>query len=103
RHRSFDKTYSGRTAPDPSGTSNSLFLDQVLDPQLATIYSHRYPIGPQISTDIGSVLTHNHQYSTKVDETLFNHVARWAADEEVYGGYRIYTVTFNTRTVEAGV
>jgi TonB-dependent receptor len=103
RHRSFDQTYSGRTATDPSGTSNSLFLDQVLDPQLATIYSHRYPIGPQISTDIGSVLSHNPQYSTKVDETLFNRVATWAADENVYGGYLMYTVTFNKLTVEAGV
>jgi hypothetical protein len=61
RHRSFDQTYTGRTANDPSGTSNSLFLDQVLNDQFATIYSHRYRVGPQISTGIESVLAHNPQ------------------------------------------
>jgi outer membrane receptor protein involved in Fe transport len=103
RHRSFDQTYTGRTANDPSGTSNSLFLDQVLNDQFATIYSHRYRVGPQISTGIESVLAHNPQYSTAVDETLFNREGTWSADENVYAGFAMYTVTFGKLTIEGGV
>jgi TonB-dependent receptor len=103
RHRSFDQTYTGRTANDPSGTSNSLFLDQVLNDQFATIYSHRYRVGPQISTNIESVLSHNSQFSTAVDETFFNREGTWSADENVYAGYAMYTVTFDKLTIEGGV
>jgi hypothetical protein len=78
RHRSFDQTYTGRTANDPSGTGNSLFLDQVLSDQFATIYSHRYRLGPQIDTSIESILRHNPQYSTAVNETVPNAIGTWS-------------------------
>jgi TonB-dependent receptor len=103
RHRSFDQTYTGRTANDSSGTSNSLFLDQVLNSEFATIYSGRYHIGPQVSTNIESVLSHSPQFSTAVDETLFNREGTWAADENVYAGFAMYTVTFDKLTIEGGV
>jgi TonB-dependent receptor len=103
RHRSFDQTYSGRTANDPSGTSNSLFLDQVLSNNFATIYSHRYRLGPQISTSIESILRHNPQYSTAVNETVPNAIGTWSADENVYAGYGMYTVTFDKLTIIGGV
>jgi TonB-dependent receptor len=103
RNRSFDQTYSGRTANDPSGTSNSLFLDQVLSDQLATIYSHRYRIGPQIDPKVESVLAHNPQFSTAVDETLPNKVGTWSADENVYAGYAMYTIAFDKLTIVGGV
>src|ERR1700730_12862961 len=102
RHRSFDQTYSGRTANDPSGTSNSLFLDQVLSNNFATIYSHRYRLGPQISTSIESILRHNPQYSTAVNETVPNAIGTWSADENVYAGYGMYTVTFDKLTIIGG-
>jgi TonB-dependent receptor len=103
RNRSFDQTYSGRNANDPSGTSNSLFLDQVLSDNFATIYSHKYRLGPQISNNIESILAHNPQYSTAINETVPNAIGTWSADENVYAGYGMYTVTFDKLTVVGGV
>jgi TonB-dependent receptor len=103
RWRNFDQTYTGRTATDPSGTSNSLFLSQALNSNLATIYYGRYPIGPQISFNTGSVLANNPQYSTATDESLANSIGTWSANENVYAGYIMYTVTFDKLTIEGGV
>lgn len=103
RWRNFDQTYTGRTATDPSGTSNSLFLSQALNSNFATIYYGRYPIGPQISFNTGSILANNPQYSTPTDETLANSIGTWSATENVYAGYIMYTVTFDKLTIEGGV
>ena len=103
RHRNFDQTYQGSTATDPSGTSNSLFLDQVLSPNFATIYWQKYQIGPQISTSIRSVLASNPQFSTPVNETLPNAVSTWGADENVFAGYIMYTLTLGKLTIVGGL
>jgi TonB-dependent receptor len=103
RWRNFNQTYKGRTPTDASGTSNSLYLDQVLSSNSPTIYNGKYPLGPQISLNTGSVLANNPQYSTPTDETLANAVGTWAANENIYAGYAMYTVTFDKLTVEGGV
>src|SRR5260221_236054 len=103
RWRNFDQTYTGRTATDTTGSSNSLFLSQVLSRNLATIYYGRYPLGPQISFNTGSVLASNPQYSTPTDESLANSIGTWSANENVYSGYIMYTVTFDKLTIEGGV
>jgi hypothetical protein len=103
RNRSFDQTYTGRAATDPNGTANSLFLNQVLDGENPTIYSGKYHLGPQISTSIGQVLAHSPQYSTSVDESLSNAVGTWSADENVFAGYAMYTITFDKLTLVGGL
>src|SRR5260370_5815810 len=103
RWRNFDQTYTGRTATDTTGTSNSLFLSQVPNNNLATIYYGRYPIGPQIGLNTGSVLASNPQYSTVTDESLANSIGTWSANENVYAIYIKYTVTFDKLNIAYGV
>jgi TonB-dependent receptor len=102
RSRSFDQTYTGMTATDPSGTNNSLFLGQAFNGQFPTVYSGKYHLGPQISPAIQD-LSRNPQFSTPVNESLSNSVGTWSADENVFAGYLMYTVTFDKLTLVGGV